>query len=121
MDYITIAMVAINIYGDLNGSHDYDHLPPLYVCVAGTEASEKDWREIDQVECYIASHSVWRADEVRVIKMHAYQVWDVWWLAANLRRAGRHEWTEQYEEKLIMLIGEENFRLGNLPLPISWR
>jgi flavorubredoxin len=93
----------------------------LYVCEATVKQAEKDWQAIVAVEDVIVGHSSWRAEEVREAKQAAYQLWDIWWYAAHLRRHGANEWSDGHEDKLRGHLGEAGFEAGVLPLPFGWR
>lgn len=106
-----------------NAKLHFANLPPYEVCRAACSASQAEYSEL----CHAATAAEWycshQARDLREARDFAYRKWDAWHWAVQLKAWPPHcpRSLEDYEHRLIVLIGEENFRLGNLPWPISWR
>jgi hypothetical protein len=121
MNALYVAALTWSTFTYSVGSLDYSHFPPLFLCEVATKQAEREYRILCEQEEMAIWPCAWRLDEIRDLKLEAYRTWDVWWYAAALRRCGRSQFVEQYEDRLIGLVGRDAFESGWFPLPIEWR
>jgi hypothetical protein len=121
---------AINVPNPFPQFH-YDDVERVYLSLNERRSKLNDWR------VYVEHHSAWRLPEIDALIKETEEVCQVWSIAAGVvgfwqsgygdgeteEDAARrtYEGRFEYADELRALIGEENFRLGLLPWPNSWR
>lgn len=99
-------------------THPYRQLPSVELCREATKQASEDYRQAHEMLPWIRSYSPHRFEEAWEIERHAYHLWDAWYFATRLREGIQ---VEDSEHALRCLIGDDRFRRGDIPLPISWR
>lgn len=106
-----------------NATLHFAALPSYEVCRAGCVASQAEYSEFCNAVPFTDWYCSHLSVSMREARDFAYRKWDAWHWAAELRRWPPHcpRTLDEYENRLKLLIGEENYSRGVLPWPISWR
>lgn len=115
--------LALACVDGANASLHFSHLPPYGACRAACQASQAEYFALTEAVPFAEWYCSHQAAAVRSARDAAYRKWDAWHWAVGLR-----SWPpldprslDNYEHRLKCLIGEENYSLGALPWPNSWR
>ncbi len=125
-----VCVDATNVSNPFPQFH-YDDVERVYLNLNERLEKLNDWR------LYVEHHSAWRLPEVDALIKETEEVRKVWSIAAGVVGFWRSgwgdgeteedaerrtcEWRFEYADELRAIIGDENFRLGMLPWPNSWR
>lgn len=101
----------------------YPQFPPYSICRAAEQQASRDWQILN---AQVAWARWWNhhthGQPIEEARDRAYRLWDCWYWAAQLKGNPAEAWCiPNAEGSLRGAIGDENFKLGRIPLPISWR
>lgn len=115
--------LALACVDGANASLHFPHLPSYEICVAGNAATSDEHDEWSEAVKWADWYSTRYSMPVRHERDNAYLRWSAWCLAKSIKNWPplSPDVLEDFEHRLILLIGEENYRLGVLPWPNSWR
>jgi hypothetical protein len=101
----------------------YRQFPPYEICVAGNAAASDEHDELSAAVMWADWYSTRYSMPIREARDTAWRNWGAWCLVKSMKTWPplSPDALEDFEDRLIVLIGEENFRLGLLPWPNSWR
>lgn len=114
MDLVALLMLIADQW-----DHPYPQLPLYEYCKNASSQACQDHQELAAAVPWVSWWCHYRVIEVIDARDESYRLWDVWHYAAQLR--GSRCRCEEAERRLIGLVGEDRFRRGDLPLPLSWR